>query len=187
MATYIRSGEGKYAMFLLLPAMSSTTARAEQVAKWLKAWLRNSEKTVTAKGRRRKSDACTAGGTAIRRGGSVYNMLCEDLGVPPPAEYAKVRAEGQRRPRHGTTASGARVRRPRRQGCGGRGGGEATAPAAGPPPLPHAGGGGREPAAGPKVWGAAPAPRDRTIRVPALHARSDPRLDDLNAHAWHLR
>ena len=151
MATYIRSGEGKYATFLLLPAMSSTTAKAEQVAKWLKAWLRNSEKTVTAKGRRRKSDACTAGGTAIRRGGSVYNMLCEDLGVAPPAEYAKIRAEGQRRPRHGTTASGARVR-PRR-GCGGRGDDEAAAPAAGPPPLHFFGS--RMPSAGPPPLGGA--------------------------------
>ena len=126
MATYVRSGEGKYATFLLYPSMSSTTAKAEQVAKWLKAWLRNSEKTVTAKGRRRKSDACTAGGTAIRRGGSVYDMLCEDLGVLPPAEYAQIRAEGQRRPRHGTTASGARARRRRGRGVARRG----AAPAA---------------------------------------------------------
>ena len=121
MATYIRSGEGKYAMFLRLPAMSSTTARAEQVAKWLKAWLRNSEKTVTAKGRRRKSDACTAGGTAIRRGGSVYNMLCEDLGVPPPPST-------QRSARRGRGGRGTGRPHPWR-GCG-RGRGRVAAAAA---------------------------------------------------------
>ena len=111
MATYVRNGCGKYATFIRYPGVSPNTARAEHTAKWLKKWLNSSEKTVTAEGRRRKSDMCTVGLTAILRGLRLHDLLCEDLGMPPPDEYARVRAEGQRQPRSTTrTASGAIVR-----------------------------------------------------------------------------
>ena len=80
MATYVRGGLGKYATFIRRPGMRPNTARAEQVAKWLKGWLKNSEKTVTVEGRRRKSDMCTVGLTARQRGLRLYDLL---LIVPP--------------------------------------------------------------------------------------------------------
>ena len=68
MATFVRNGVGKYAKFIVYPGMSPNTARAERAAKWLKKWLNSSEKTVTEEGRRRKSDMCTVGLTAMLRG-----------------------------------------------------------------------------------------------------------------------
>ena len=154
MATYVRNGCGKYATFIRYPGVSPNTARAEHTAKWLKKWLNSSEKTVTAEGRRRKSDMCTVGLTAILRGLSLHDLLCEDLGMPPPDEYAHVRAEGQREPRSTTrTASGAIVRPGRDRAaqdpgrnaaagspllslkCGGEGGTSSPAPAPAPAPA----------------------------------------------------
>ena len=154
------------------PAPGPERPKRLQVAK---PWLQNREKTVTVKGRRRKSDPCTAGGTAIRRGGSVYGMLREEPGMPRPRRVcagSRGRAEAaaawnhrvrrayaaaavarlRRRPRR--TASAARhhspaagpPRQPRRPGS--RTIIIIIMPAAGPPPLVHAGG--RAPAAGQK-------------------------------------
>ena len=102
MATYVRNGCGKYATFIRHPGVSPNTARAEHTAKRLKKWLNSSEKTVTAEGRRRKSDMCTVGLTAILRGLSLHDLLCEDLGMPPPDEYAcGPRGRGSRGRRRG--------------------------------------------------------------------------------------
>lgn len=97
----------------------------------MKAWFRNGEKTVTGRGRRRKSDMCTVGCIAARRAGA-STTCCARSSASLPHEYARIRGGGSRQPWHGTTESGARALQ-----CGGAGG--SAAPAAGLPPLHYFG------------------------------------------------
>ena len=112
LATFVRNGLGHYAVFLLYPGMSGNSSHAERIVKWLKTWLKNSEKTVSEDGRRH----------GHRAGAPVLRHALRGPRRGAPDEYAHIRAEGSRRPRLMATASGTRIRRGGGGGCSGVGG-----------------------------------------------------------------
>ena len=97
MHTYLSGAAGCVSTFMLYPGMSADSTGVERFIKWLIGWRNSGGRTVTAEGREIFSDIATVAGTDMVQGRSYADDIREALGVPPPPEYATVRAEGSRR------------------------------------------------------------------------------------------
>ncbi len=96
MYTYLHGAAGHIATFMLYPGLSPDTTGVERFMKWLIGWRKSGGRTVTATGRKIFSDIATVAGSYMVQERSYADAIREELGSPPPPEYAQIRAEGSR-------------------------------------------------------------------------------------------